>query len=216
MRSNENIVKAVEPAAREYFADARGSHGWDHVLRVLHLCEHIGREDGLDMTVLRLAALLHDVGRSQSDRQGGATCHAALGADIAREVLLKAGAGEVLIENVVHCVAAHRFRGGVAPESPEAKALFDADKLDGIGAVGIGRAFQFAGEVGARLHDPDVDIDKTQSYSQDDTAYREYLVKLRHVKERMLTAAGKRIAGERHAFMEEFFGRLNAEVMGDM
>ena len=92
--------------------------------------------------------------------------------------------------------------------------LFDADKLDSIGAVGIGRAFLFAGEVGARLHDPAIDIRRTRPYTRDDTAYREFLVKLRRVKGRIFTREGRRIAAERHRFMVAFFERLNKETEG--
>ena len=102
------------------------------------------------------------------------------------------------------------------PNSKEAKILFDADKLDSIGAIGIGRAFLFAGEIGAKLHNKDVDIDKTKPYTKEDTAYREYMIKLRKVKERMLTDEGKHIAKERHKFMVEFFDRLNKEVDGNL
>ena len=119
-----------------------------------------------------------------------------------------------LIERVVHCIAAHRYRKAVKPETLEARVLFDADKLDSIGAVGIGRAFLFAGEVGARLHDRDIDVEKTKPYTKDDTAYREFLVKLRHIKDRMTTAEGRRIARERHAYMVDFFARLNRETAG--
>ena len=69
--------------------------------------------------------------------------------------------------------------------------LFDADKLDAIGAVGVARAFLFAGEVGARLHNPEVRIEETQPYTADDTGYREYRVKLCRIRDRMLTATGR-------------------------
>jgi uncharacterized protein len=80
--------------------------------------------------------------------------------------------------------------------------------------VGIGRAFLFAGEVGARLHDPGIKVKKTRPYTKEDTAYREFLVKLSRVKDRMFTREGRRIARERHAFMAEFFNRLNRETTG--
>jgi uncharacterized protein len=102
------------------------------------------------------------------------------------------------------------------PRTLEARILFDADKLDSIGAVGIGRAFLFAGEIGAMLHDGAVDVAKTRPYTREDTAYREYLVKLRRVKDRMTTREGKRIAAERHRYMAAFFGRLNKETAGTL
>jgi uncharacterized protein len=115
---------------------------------------------------------------------------------------------------VVHCIRTHRFRRRAVPQTLEARVLFDADKLDSIGAVGIGRAFLFAGEVGARLHDKRIDVRKTKPYTEDDTAYREFLVKLGRVRGRIFTREGKRIAAERHRFMVDFFGRLNKETDG--
>jgi uncharacterized protein len=96
----------------------------------------------------------------------------------------------------------------------EARTLFDADKLDSIGAIGIGRAFLFAGEVGAKLHNPEMDLHNTQPYTEQDTGYREFKLKLSKIKDRMLTVEGRRLARERHAFMEEFFERLQQEWDG--
>ncbi len=214
MSNMTDIVNLIEKKAKTFFQDARGSHGWDHVLRVVKLCEKIGPQEGCDMTTLKLAALLHDIGRDECDRVNGEKCHAEVGARLAEKILVDAGASDKLRREVIHCVAAHRFRNDIAPESVEAKVLFDADKLDSMGAVGIGRAFQFAGEIGARLHDPEVDPEKTDSYGPEDTAYREYLVKLRHIHGKMITSSGKKIAEERHLFMEEFFKRLNDEAGG--
>ena len=100
-------------------------------------------------------------------------------------------------------------------ETVEARVLFDADKLDAIGAVGVARAYLFAGEVGARLHNPDVDLENTRPYTSEDTGYREFKVKLSKIKDCMMTREGGRIAGERHAFMAAFFERLQAEHRGD-
>ena len=105
----------------------------------------------------------------------------------------------------------HRYRGKDQPETLIDKLVYDADKLDSIGAVGIGRAFHFAGRVGARLHNPAEEALAGSEYGREDSAYREYLVKLRHVPERMLTASGRAAAEERSAFMHEFFHRLCEE-----
>jgi uncharacterized protein len=209
-----SLIEAIRDEARAGFGDARGSHDWDHTERVLHLCLRIGKREKADLFVLMLAAILHDIGRAEEDRSNGRRCHAAAGAERARTILAKHGLPEDLIERVVHCIAAHRYRKAVKPETLEARVLFDADKLDSIGAVGIGRAFLFAGEVGARLHDKDIDVEKTKPYTKDDTAYREFLIKLRNIKDRMTTAEGRRIARERHAFMTAFFNRLNRETTG--
>ncbi len=210
------ITGVIRAEARKFFRSARGSHDWDHTARVLRLCRHIGRAEKADLEILTLAALLHDIGRSEEDRSNGKIRHADASARLAREILARRGLGRDRIERVVHCIEAHSFRKNLPPASLEARVLFDADKLDSIGAVGIGRAFLFAGEVGARLHDKNVDVDKTAPYTQDDTAFREFLVKLRHIKDRMFTAEGKRLAAERHAFMVAYFDRLNAETDGDL
>ena len=128
----------------------------------------------------------------------------------------KHGIGEEEIEQVVHCIEAHRFRGSARPETLEAKIISDADKLDGIGAVGIGRAFMFAGEIKTKFYIKESEIKPGQEYTEYDTATREFLVKLRKLKDRMLTREGKRIADERHRFMVDFFKRMDKEVEGEL
>ena len=88
--------------------------------------------------------------------------------------------------------------------------------LDAIGAIGIARAYLFAGEIGARLHSPDIPAEKSVPYSIDDTGFREYRVKLCKIKDRMMTSEGKRMAGERHQFMAAFFNRFLQEYQGVM
>jgi uncharacterized protein len=210
------LVAAVRAEAKRFFRSARGSHDWDHTARVLRLCLHIGRAEKADLEILTLAALLHDIGRGEEDRANGKIRHADASARAARGILARHGVAAGRIERIVHCIEAHSFRKNLAPDSLEACVLFDADKLDSIGAVGIGRAFLFAGEVGARLHDKKVDVDKTAPYTKEDTAYREFLVKLRHIKDRMFTAEGKRLAAGRHDFMVAYFDRLNRETDGDL
>lgn len=210
------LVDTIQFEAQSRFLGAKGSHDWEHTERVLLLAERIGAAEGADLSIVRLAAVLHDIGRSEEDQSNGVLDHAVRGTELASKLLARHHLAPLVINAVAHCIATHRFRKGPAPETLEAKVLFDADKLDAIGAVGIGRAFLFAGEVGAKLHNPRPDIEETPAYSSEDTAYREYRVKLRHVRERMLTATGKRLAEERHAFMEEFFRRLDQEVAGKL
>jgi len=208
------VLEAVRQEARSFFRSARGSHDWDHTERVYRLCLRIGRKERADLDVLKLAALLHDIGREQEDRSNGRICHATRGAVLALKILSNNGIDEQRSARVVRCIETHRYRGRLAPDSLEGKILFDADKLDSIGAVGVGRAFLFAGEVGARLHDPKIEVRRTKPYTKEDTAYREFLVKLSGVKDRMFTAEGKRIARDRHKFMTGFFDRLNRETAG--
>lgn len=211
-----DLVALIVEEAKHYFTNAKGSHDWDHTERVYNLCMHIGEKENADLEILKLAAILHDIGREYQDKTNGKVCHAEKGALLAGEILEKYEIDKERIEKIIHCIECHRFRGDKIPQSKEAKVLYDADKLDSIGAVGIGRAFLFAGEVGAHLHNIGVDVEKTEPYTKEDTAYREFVVKLRKVKNRMLTEEGKRIAEERHRFMDKFFDRLNKEIEGDL
>lgn len=210
------LIEQIKNEAKDFFSNAKGSHDWEHTKRVYNLSIHIARKESVDIEILKLAAILHDIGRPEQDRLNGKIDHAEKGAILASKILKKHNLEEDKINRIIHCIESHRFRNNRAPQSKEAKILFDADKLDAIGATGIGRAFLFAGEVGAKLHNKDVDIEKTEPYTKEDTAYREFMVKLRKLKDRMLTKEGKKMAEERHDFMEEFFDRLNKEVEGNL
>ena len=208
------MLDTVKKMAHNHFQGARGSHNWDHTLRVYRLCKRIGTAEGADLDVLLIAAYLHDIGRSSQDYSNGAVCHAEEGARMAGSILAKLVLSEARKKNILHCIRSHRFRGDHQPQTREAKVLFDADKLDAIGAVGVARAFLFAGEVGARLHNGEARIEDTRPYSIDDTGYREFKLKLCKIKDRMQTQEGLKLAEERHAYMEDFFKRFIEENEG--
>jgi uncharacterized protein len=211
---SDDILPKIYRAAEQQFADAPGSHDWEHTLRVLRLCRRIGPAEGADMLTLEAAALLHDIGRPLQDAANGSVCHAVQGAAMAGRIIAALPLTTARKENIIHCVRAHRFRDRHSPESIEAKVLFDADKLDAIGAVGVARAYLFAGELGACLHNPHLPPEQAESYSRNDTGHREFSVKLSKIKDRMLTAEGRRIARDRHAFMVAFFKRFLKEFEG--
>lgn len=211
---HESLLEQIKNNAKKRFMGARGSHDWDHTVRVLRLCEDIGPAEGVDMDVLRIAACLHDIGRCHQDASNGAICHAEKGAKMAKSIVETLHLTKEQKENIVHCVRSHRFRDDYTPRTAEAKVLFDADKLDAIGAVGVARAYLFAGELGARLHNAEMDVKEAKPYSKDDTGFREFKVKLCKIRDRILTKEGKRLADERHCFMERFFKRLIEEIEG--
>lgn len=206
----------LETISKTYGAAEGGSHDFEHSMRVFRTALAIGRAMQADLLVLGTAALLHDIGRKAESESKGEICHAAYGAELARPIMEELGYAPETILAVCHCIRSHRFRGGEQPESLEAKILFDADKLDSIGAVGIGRAFLFAGQVGACLHNPEKDPEQTAPYSLEDSAYREFQVKMAKVKDQMLTPVGREIACHKHAFMETFFTQLNNEIYGGL
>ncbi|HPB18013.1 MAG TPA: HD domain-containing protein, partial [Clostridia bacterium] len=186
------------------------------ILKEYYIWPKLAAAEGADIDIVRYAALLHDISRHDEDISKGYVHHEEKGATESKKVLIMFNIDEITADKVSDCIRMHRFRRGNKPETIEGKVLFDADKLDGIGAIGIGRAFVFAGENGARVHDPYIQVDKTYSYTKEDTAYREYLVKLSNIKDRILTATAKNIAIERHQFMIDFFDRINAECKGDL
>lgn len=201
--------------AQRFYEDADAVHDFDHVLRVLRLAERIGQAEGADLEVVRAAALLHDLGRGQAKAAGAD--HAALAAERAKEIL--AGHPTARVEAVTHAIAAHRFRTEPEPATLEAKVLFDADKLDAIGAVGVARAFAYGGAHGQRLWAPTRAVDATRWTAEGDdpenhTPIHEFVVKLSRIKDRLFTATGRAIAEERHDYMVAFFERLNDEVQG--
>ncbi|MBU0730752.1 MAG: HD domain-containing protein [Proteobacteria bacterium] len=206
----ERLMKISE----EYCDGKGGCHGPDHTERVHRVALFIGRKMGARMDVLSAAALLHDIGRIHETANRGKTCHAEKGAEMATKILEDFNFPEETIDAILHCITTHRYRGENIPESLEAKIIFDADKLDSIGAIGIGRAFLFAGQVGARLHNHNSSIEGTRAYSVEDTAYREFKVKMCKIKDRMLTPIGRKLATERHEFMDIFFNRLEREIYG--
>ena len=204
----------IKAFAQKCFSYANGSHNWEHTCRVYNLCMHIGQKERADLEVLKIAAYLHDIGRPWQDKSKGTVCHAQKGAQMAKSFLDKYEISEDKMWNIIHCIRSHRFRGDTMPETLEAKILFDADKLDAIGAIGIARAFQFAGELGAKFHNPNVEPEDTKPYTEEDTGYREFKLKLSKIKDHMLTAEGRRMAEERHAFMEHFFEMFLQEHEG--
>lgn len=172
-------------------------------------------DEQADAAVVEYAALLHDVGRAAEFADGGESCHAEVGADMAPGLLAEIGVTDTdFIAHVTECVRTHRFRArsGQIPASNEAKIVYDADKLDSMGAVGVGRAFHFAGRVGARVHNTKAEALAGESYGVEDSAYREYLVKLNALQGKLLTAAGRRLGARRHEFMTAFFAELIDET----
>ena len=207
------MIEADE--ARRYYAETRDpAHDFDHVLRVTALAERIARAEGADVAIVRAAALLHDVGRG--DRSG--RDHAEVAAERSRDIL-RAHPPEK-VEAVAQAILQHRFRSGPPPATLEARCLFDADKLDSIGASGVARAFAYSGVIGQRLWG-EVAPDYLERFARGEirpgehTSHHEYVVKLSRLHEQMTTQTGRAIADERHAVMATFYNRLAREMRGE-
>jgi uncharacterized protein len=211
-----NLIEKIRKEAQDYFIGANGCHAWDHTERVISNCLHIGKKENADLEILEIATILHDIKKPEEMQLKGAICHAVEAAKESRKILEKFSFPEEKIDKICHCIESHRNKNEIVPNSLEAKILFDADKLDSLGAIGVGRLFMFASVIGARLHNKDVDLENTTEYSSEDTAYREFLAANIKLKDKMLTNEGKRMAQERHDFMISFFDRINKEVDGEL
>lgn len=189
--------------ARNFFDGQDPAHDWEHNLRVIGMCERIGREEGAQMTVLRLAALLHDIGRAEERKTR--ECHAEISARYAQELLQKEGLEPGQIAQIQAAILAHRFRKERPPAALEEKILFDADKLDSIGAIGVARAFAYSGVLGQPIDSKD---------PEQHTPRKEYDWKLSRIKDKLYTSTARQIAEERHRFMTQFFEQWEEEVRG--
>jgi uncharacterized protein len=202
-------------AARRWYPESDPVHGFDHVLRVYWMAELIARQEGADLEIVRAAVLLHDAQEASDTAPVERASHHQASADFARRVLEMEGWQAERIAAVEHCIRAHRFRDeSEQPETLEAQVLFDADKLDAIGATGVARAVAFAARLGMPAYAP-----PSESFVRSGTlepgelhsAYHEYLFKLSKLKDRMHTRTAWRIAAERHAVMADYFEQLIAE-----
>jgi uncharacterized protein len=223
-------MPTIEEARRWYFGDTDHAgdpvHGFDHVLRVYRMAEKLALSEGADIEIVRAAALLHDANRGRpasihpqhpgKGRGERRLAHQVDAAEIAHQVLEAEGWSEERIEAVQHCIRSHRFRESVeTPRTLEAKILFDADKLDAIGAIGVARAIAFAACAGQPAYaEPSALFLRTGNLEENErhSAYHEYLFKLVRLKDRLYTTAARSLAEERHRWMVEFFERLALEA----
>lgn len=211
--------------ARAFYADADSAHDFEHILRVTRMAEYLAQREGADAEIVRAAALLHDIARHDEDtaiqtgQSSGGTHpdHADVSARDAKSFLMQNGADEPFGERVAEAIRSHRFRGTAQPLSLEAKILFDADKLDSIGAIGVARAYAVAGATNQKLYsEPTASAAATRHQRNSaHTPVDEYHVKLKHLRERFFTPTAQRIAARRDAFMREFFEQLTREVKGE-
>lgn len=211
-------------AACRELAEAAGagsspSHDLDHVRRVVRLARHIARAEGADVALAECAAWLHDIERGRED--AGGPDHALAGAATARRLLEgRSGFDAADVETIADAIATHRFRSDHAPCTAVARCLHDADKLDALGAVGVGRAYMMAGEQGQRLHTaPDEGAAPRHMNDIEQGSYspvEEWTVKLRHLPGRMTTREGRRLAAARAEFMATFFAELDREISGEV
>jgi uncharacterized protein len=204
--------------AQQWYSNNDPVHGFDHVLRVYHMAEQLARVEGADLEIVRAAALLHDVKGSTPHEEHGRPGHHETSAYFARTVLEAEGWSETRIAAVIHCIRTHRYRTTESPQSMEAKVLFDADKLDVLGAFGVARTIAYAAQANQPIFaEPSPRFISTgeKETGEPHSSYHEYLFKLCKVKDRLFTNEARRIAEFRHDFLTLFYAQLIAEAKGE-
>ena len=203
--------------ARAWYPEYDPVHGFDHILRVYHMAEQLAKAEGADIEIVRAAALLHDASGAETGGEGRSS-HQHSSAKFAEEILKSEGWPQERITAVQHCIRAHRFRGDEKPETLEAKVLFDADKLDVLGAWGVARTLGY--DVVMKwpfFAEPSEEFLKTGNKAPGEThsSYHEWKFKLSKIQDRMQTATGRRLAEARQIFLNDYFEQLAAESRGD-
>lgn len=191
---------------------ADSAHDAEHIYRVLYNALEIAKEEeGVDHDVLIAACLLHDIGRKEQ-LEDPSLCHAMVGSEKAWAFLRANGFSEEFAAQVRHCIQVHRFRKSLPPQTVEAKILFDADKLDVTGALGIARTLMYKGNVTEPLYTKLPDGTICDGSSEAPSFFREYKFKLEKLYDKFYTARGAQLARERKAIAQAFYESLYREV----
>ena len=217
MKTNDLIASTIS-FVKDKLYNAEGGHDWFHVERVYKNVLLIAKNEPVDITVVALAALLHDIADSKFNN-GDET----LGPRVASEFLLKQNVDSEIIEHVTliieHMSFKNSFDLGTSFTSKEMEVVQDADRLDAIGAIGIARCFNYGGFKNRPLYNPEIppNLKMTKSEYKNSVAptINHFYEKLLLLKDQMHTKTAKKIALERHRYMEGFLKQFYAEWEGN-
>ncbi|MBQ1954353.1 MAG: HD domain-containing protein [Clostridia bacterium] len=190
------------------------AHDSLHIYRVLKQALKIAENHKeVNRDILIAACLLHDIGREAQFKDPN-ICHAVEGGKMAYEFLLSLGWSGKDCAHVKDCITSHRFRNDLLPETIEAKILFDSDKLDVTGALGIARSFIYMGQVGVPLYSVDENnaVLNGSGENEPDSFFKEYHIKLKKLYDGFYTEEARRIAQKRREFIKLFYDELLDEV----
>jgi uncharacterized protein len=187
------------------------AHDFSHALRVYRIARAIGEEEGADVQVVTLAALLHDAGSGPKRKERSGESDARKLATV-EEFLKRWDLPEDVMKKVLYAVEVHSFSKGIEPATLEAKVLQDADRLDAIGAIGIARVFLTGGALGRPLYSPEDPF--CQKREPDDGRWNidHFFTKLLKLEGRMHTETGKRLARRRGAVLRRYLSDLEEEI----
>ena len=215
MTSKDQITKTIA-FVKEQLANAEGGHDWFHIERVYKNSLLISKNENVDVFIVQLGALLHDIADSKF-HHGDET----VGPKVAREFLFNINVDSKAIEHVIKIIENISFKGGNEIQkfkSPELDVIQDADRLDALGAIGIARTFNYGGFKNRTLFDPDIkpNLNMSEEEYKASTAptINHFYEKLLLLKGKMNTKTGKQIAEKRHKFMELYLEQFYAEWDG--
>lgn len=192
------VIGNVQTHVHELLAGEETGHDWYHIDRVRKLSLHIAKAEGADLFVVELGALLHDI----ADHKFYGGDHE-IGHQKARALLKINSLDDAAIEAVCDIVERISYSAGKGPmTSLEGKCVQDADRIEALGAIGIARCFATGSKFGRPIHDP---------RHPEHTSIQHFYDKLLLLKDQMNTEAGKKLAAERHEFMESFLKEFYAE-----
>ncbi len=215
--NKESILKQTEEYVRKKMEDESSGHDWWHVYRVWKTAVHIGEQEKADLFTVQLGALLHDI--ADHKFHGG---DLTVGPRVAREWLEGLKVEEGVIAHVCEIINEVSFKGaGVETRmhSSEGMVVQDADRLDAIGAIGIARAFAYGGYKGLAIYNPDIKPAEHETFEQyknnKGPSINHFYEKLLLLKDLMNTKTAKKMAEERHRFMEQYLDRFFKEWEGE-
>jgi uncharacterized protein len=204
--------------AKKWYADTDPVHDFAHIERVYRMSERLAKAEGADLEIVHAAALLHD---AEGTTPGSETRleHHLRSAEFAEQILKQEGWSQERIEAVKHCIRAHRYRDDREPPATiEARCLFDADKLDVLGAIGAVRTVVYAALAGTPTYtEPSEQFLRTgrEVPGEKHSAYHEYIFKLRNIEKRLFTTTARELAKARSRYLAEFFEQLIGEYQGE-
>lgn len=214
---NSNLINDTIAFVKQQLEGAEGGHDWFHIERVWKNALLIAKDEPCDLLVVELGALLHDIADSKF-HDGDET----VGPKTARKFLESHNVAEATIVHVIKIIENISFKGGNFEKqfaSRELEILQDADRLDAIGAIGVARAFNYGGFKNRALYNPDIApnlaMSKEEYKKTEAPTLNHFYEKLLLLSAKMNTETGKKLAAERHEFMETFLSQFYAEWNGE-
>lgn len=209
----EEFFTKLKEQIQPYFEEG-GSHEFSHTWRVYQMSILLAKDEKADLEIVKSAALLHDIARLKEDC-GKVNCHAEEGANMAKEILQKTDFPKKKIAAVCESIRVHRHSAQITPKNKEQAILQDADRLDALGAITIGRMFSSGGKIGTPMFKPDIPIGKTYPGYKSDSTIHGFHAKILKIKpETFHTKLARELAKDRYLFVEQFLERFVNEWNG--